>query len=632
MVWIPGLKHRVTNQLISDKIPASVRGFCYIYGILYYMQKASITRIVVAGALVCASFAFLVAEVTSAQSTACPAGQRLATADDVTKGLATTVGVSCVDSATADKLNGGCSFDPYPVVNSFRANTAVLLTPQINSSGAQNGINPILACRVAQFLQYAKSQGHPLLITSGFRTAQQQTAACENICHAASCPGTCAPAGTSCHQYGLAVDVSGTATDLAWARSYLGVGAPAAGASTYRVFFPIKSGSDIFHLQCVENPVAGCNASTVGCGGGNFQITGAGPAGGGAATNPLQGLAQLLGLNNGQQCQAGYTMVNGTCTLSSLAGPQPGQIVSQNTVCVISTNPPITQIIPAGSIYPAGCINTQTTNSTQPYCSGNTIVSNSTGIPITVQTCQYGCSNGACMQQQAQQPSSASNQGTSGTTAANQTSGTSGSTNASTVTSPNLVTSLLTPSSTIAILSALANPQNATTSATTTPIVLNSAVANSIAQLQAVAPPGVTYAIPTSAYFPPNGNGQQTQTGTTPSQTQNNNGATDNGSGITTTPGTGYDMTNGSDAGTGASPATSGIASTPVQSGVETFPPTDSGTNANTQGSYEAASTFNSGPLSALAVLKAEVISAINFLQVYIQPFGGNVPSQMVGD
>jgi len=91
-------------------------------------------------------------------------------------------------------------------------------------------------------------------------------------------------------------------------------------------------------------------------------------------------------------------------------------------------------------------------------------------------------------------------------------------------------------------------------------------------------------------------------------------------------------MTNGSDAGTGASPATSGIASTPVQSGVETFPPTDSGTNANTQGSYEAASTFNSGPLSALAVLKAEVISAINFLQVYIQPFGGNVPSQMVGD
>jgi hypothetical protein len=231
------------------------------------------------------------------------------------------------------------------------------------------------------------------------------------------------------------------------------------------------------------------------------------------------------------------------------------------------------------------------------------------------------------MQQQVQQQSSsASNQGTSGTSATNQSSGTSGTTNASTVTSPNLVTNLLTPSSTAAILQALANPQSATSKATTTPIVLNSAVANSIAQLQANAPPGVTYAEPTSVYFPENGN-----TGATPTTGQNNGGPNDT-IGITTTPGVGYDMTDGSETSTGTPSASNGIAGAPVQNGVETFAPSDSAENPNTQASYEAASTFNSGPLSALAILKAEVISAINFLQVYIQPFGGNVPSQMVGD
>ena len=473
------------------------------------MQKVSVARIALASVLVCLSFAFFFTQVTSAD--ACPAGQRLATADDVSKGLATTVGVSCVDSATANKLNGGCSFDPYPVINGFRANTAVLLTPQINSNGAQNGISPILACRVAQFLQYARNQGHPLLISSGFRTPQQQTAACVHICGKASCDGTCAPAGTSCHQYGLAVDVSGNTTDLTWARSYLGVGSPAAGASAYRLFFPIKNGSDIFHLQCVENPVAACNASSVGCGGGNFQITGAGAAIGGAAKNPLQGLAQLLGLSSAQQCPAGYTMMNGLCTLSSIATPVPGQVVSQDTPCITSTTPLVVQTIPAGSVYPYGCYSTsQPTNSAQLYCSGNSVVSNSYGYPVTVQTCQYGCSNGACMQQQAQQQSSsASNQGSSGTAVTNQTPGTSGTTNSSTVNSPNIVTNLLTPSSTVSILQALANPQRATSSATTTPIVLNPAVANSIAQLQAGAPPGVTYAVPTSVYFPGNGNGQK---------------------------------------------------------------------------------------------------------------------------
>jgi hypothetical protein len=177
-------------------------------------------------------------------------------------------------------------------------------------------------------------------------------------------------------------------------------------------------------------------------------------------------------------------------------------------------------------------------------------------------------------------------------------------------------------SSTAAILQALANPQIPTTTpATTTPIVLNSAVADNIAQLQANAPLGVTYAEPASAYFPSNGNGQLA--GSAPAQSGTTGGA---GNAITTTPGTGYDMAGAAPAPNAAGPIASDITS---PSGVDTFTSSDAGSNQSSQDPFDAASTFNSGPLSILAALKAEVLGAINFLAVYTEPFGGNVPSQM---
>jgi hypothetical protein len=278
--------------------------------------------------------------------------------------------------------------------------------------------------------------------------------------------------------------------------------------------------------------------------------------------------------------------------------------------------------ITTGATCPSGCLNGACIQSQQ-CATGYTLINN----VCTPQQCPSGYTmvNGLCNQtQQTSQP--ASTQSSGGTS---QTSGNSGTTNPSTVTSPTIVSNLLTPSSTTAILQALANTQNSKTSATTTPIVLNSAVANNIAQLQANAPSGVTYAEPTSAYFPSSTSGQQS--GSAPSTDQNSGGPND-AVGITTTPGTGYDMTNGTDTSTGVSPASSDIASTQAPGGADTFTPSDSGTNSNTQGSYDAASTFNTGPLAVLAALRADVISAINFLSVYIQPFGGSVPSQMGGE
>ncbi|HUO56121.1 MAG TPA: hypothetical protein VMU27_01660, partial [Candidatus Paceibacterota bacterium] len=151
------------------------------------MSTAARARIANIGAFACAAILIMGAYSLASGQTACPAGDHLATADDVAKGVATAVGASCVNTVMAQNLNGGCGFDPYPIINAFRANTGVILTPAVGSDGKQDGINPILACRVAQFLQYAKSQGHSLVITSGYRSAAYQTQICEGICGSSCC-------------------------------------------------------------------------------------------------------------------------------------------------------------------------------------------------------------------------------------------------------------------------------------------------------------------------------------------------------------------------------------------------------------------------------------------------------------
>lgn len=158
-------------------------------------------------------------------------------------------------------LQGGCEFNPYPILESrYKANNNVRITPRGDGDGLNlaGGINPSLACRLVKFFEYAeKNQGcRNIKIISSYRSAQQQ----ENLCGDG---GTgCAPAGKSCHQYGLAIDVSSSCTE--WMRSFLGKKNPnSVGAQQFQLHFPYSGD----HIQCIENIGASCNPNTRGCDG-----------------------------------------------------------------------------------------------------------------------------------------------------------------------------------------------------------------------------------------------------------------------------------------------------------------------------------------------------------------------------
>ncbi len=358
------------------------------------------------------------------------------------------------------------------------------------------------------------------------------------------------------------------------------------------------------------------------------------------------------------------------------APPTPGQIVTQNTQCQLSNGSVI--IVPAGSTYPYGCINNggiMSNNGMQASCIGNSIGYNLGGTMTTGQICPAGCFNGACIpttcpagsmlmggvcsqqqcgtgymsqngfcnqtqmqQQTAAQPaytaaapassaaapaSTASAPSSSGTTATNGGS-TAGSPAAPvTLPSPTLLPNLGT--STLGVLQTMANPQASATPAAPNPITLNSG-AQQISELQANAPPGVTYAEPTSDFFPANG---QSGTGASGSGTNNSN------NGITTTSGTGYSLSSGTGSGnTAAGPAAAPgtVAYIQPQSGVNTFTSSDLGGTAAPASFTSAPNTFVSDTLSILAGLKSEVLGALGFLASYVHPFGGNVPSQSGGE
>jgi hypothetical protein len=180
---------------------------------------------------------------------------------------------ACVNNLLIQQLDGSCSFNPYQALQSY-AGSGVILAPQVGGAGSsqlQSGVNPVLACRLAQFLQYAQTQGYAFKISSGYRSAQQQANTCMSICGNTVCRtsqgdvGDCATPGNSCHQYGLAVDISGSTAAMNWAHTFLGFGSPGAGAQQYKIFFPLRS--DSVHVQCIENTTAACTPSTTPCDG-----------------------------------------------------------------------------------------------------------------------------------------------------------------------------------------------------------------------------------------------------------------------------------------------------------------------------------------------------------------------------
>ncbi len=591
----------------------------------------------------------------------CPAGTvRTATASDVTQFLTVTGRTitegTCLTQSDVSQLdlNGTASQAIQDLSQNFicpgrqpgynaSVSAAVLKENYVYFSANGVAINSKFIVCVDNFLKAAKQAGYNPCLTAALRTAAGQVASCLDPSNSIVCgKGDCNDSAriNACpHVKGIAVDVNPQPN------TSQNVAAMHAMASKYGVGYTVPG--DLPHIQPVS---AACNGS-----GSTEPISN--------AAAPLQKIAQTLGLAT-QQCQAGYTLVNGTCTPQysysytspSNSAPAAGQVVNQDTLCVISTNPPMVETITAGSVYPAGCINTgaqtSATCNTQTYCSGNTVMNESSSCSVTAgQTCPYGCSNGACSQQTSQSTNSGStgtsgsgstgtsgstgstNTGTSGTTATTNTgstgtTGTTGTANTgstqttSSITSPTLVPNLLTPSSTAEILRELANPSSSNTAATTsttTPIILNSSVANNISQMQPASPAGVTYAQPASAYFNTQNSQQNNQAG---------GGTTPTGGGYSGTAGTGYaDSSSSASATSAVGPAGTNISLTHPT--VDTFTDSPQSETTGTVSSFEAASTFNSS-LAVLNVLKTEVLGALNFLSTYAKPFGGNIPSQMV--
>lgn len=174
--------------------------------------------------------------------------------------------------------NSGCDYDPYQKLISMGI---VRSGVQIEPKNRQGGIDVSLACRLTKLFEAA---GKCAQITSGYRSPELQKSMC-----GAGRVG-CAPAGGSCHQYGLAVDISGPCLEK--------MAQLAPKFQLVRINIP----KDPYHFQCAEHPHpgrspqgergAGCSTP---CNGG-IAITGVGP--GNPPSSPFtNALRDALGLD-----------------------------------------------------------------------------------------------------------------------------------------------------------------------------------------------------------------------------------------------------------------------------------------------------------------------------------------------
>lgn len=156
-------------------------------------------------------------------------------------------------------LYGSCPSDPYTVLEGMRTSANVKIRPsgsgQTSVSTLKSGIDPVLACRLTKLFEFAKQNGCSFQINSAYRNEDDQARACMGVCgNPRGCAKGCSPPGGSCHQYGLAIDVTGSAQCVMWLRRV---------SPQFQLHFPY-SGQ---HLQCAEHKVASCNRSTPSCNG-----------------------------------------------------------------------------------------------------------------------------------------------------------------------------------------------------------------------------------------------------------------------------------------------------------------------------------------------------------------------------
>lgn len=140
---------------------------------------------------------------------------------------------------------GGCDTDPYDALRPYIRSAGV--TPVKDGNTLRDGIDPSLACRLSKLFREASQRGCQVSITSAYRSEDTQ----RRLCGAGR--SGCAPAGRSCHQYGLAVDVSSKCAG--WLRKI---------APEFQLVFPYYGE----HIQCREHPVAACSPTTPPCNGG----------------------------------------------------------------------------------------------------------------------------------------------------------------------------------------------------------------------------------------------------------------------------------------------------------------------------------------------------------------------------
>lgn len=162
---------------------------------------------------------------------------------------------SSILDETGKALGASCNAaQAYAFLESRKTSSGIQITPRLTgtSGSAQGGIDPELACRLEKLLKARPD----IKIRSAYRSAAYQEQTCRRICGARSCPGRCAPPGGSCHQYGLAVDV--TKGDSA-TRQYV---------KQFKLHYPYSGD----HIQCIEHRTAGRSSCNTPCAKGGVQI------------------------------------------------------------------------------------------------------------------------------------------------------------------------------------------------------------------------------------------------------------------------------------------------------------------------------------------------------------------------
>ena len=217
---------------------------------------------------------------------------------------------------------GGCGYDPYGALRPYIQGGNVI--PVMRGNELADGIDPALACRLSKFLE-AANRICPTRIVSGYRSFEHQ----RNLCGPSGKTGCSAP-GRSCHQYGLAVDLS---SDCNGRLRQL--------APQYQLHFPYQG----VHVQCIEHRTAGRSSCTGPCVGGLPISTDAvRPSSSSPISSLLERVRESLGLEGApRQGEQNCTLPDGLVVPCS-AIQNPG---AQSNVQTFASSPTPTQQLPS---------------------------------------------------------------------------------------------------------------------------------------------------------------------------------------------------------------------------------------------------------------------------------------------